>query len=329
MAAHMSDLQYDLINRADLDGLVRLIDDYCETRSWHDLLGLRDACKAAVAHGRQVWPASTLAEYRLALLAPADIAVQVVGEDAGRFTIGPLTEVIAQHHQWSELKDLLEPSPTTTFIAYECAIRGQQIDDQLFPALESPCNLLTLENNYALAEYQDNDATFLTPAIPQLNSVITIAASSAHIVHDPEVFTAIHQLADTWTTQSNGVFAFNCVDGSVLDALSSLNIHEAQLSLLTPGEALSWLTWAGASGGAHGRRRGNALGRDAAWWTIAALTENTTRWPLSNSELIDAANVLQWFWWDDNTTTTGWKVQLCIHHPFRNRSWAFSLRDKA
>ena len=74
----MSESQYDLINRADLDGLVRLIDDYCETRSWHDLLGLRDACKAAVANGRQVWPASTLAEYRLALLAPAEIAVQVV-----------------------------------------------------------------------------------------------------------------------------------------------------------------------------------------------------------------------------------------------------------
>ena len=95
----MSESQYDLINRADLDGLVRLIDDYCETRSWHDLLGLRDACKAAVANGRQVWPASTLAEYRLALLAPAEIAVQVVGEEAGRFTMGPLTEVIAQNHQ--------------------------------------------------------------------------------------------------------------------------------------------------------------------------------------------------------------------------------------
>jgi len=93
----VSESQYDLINSADLDGLVRLIDDYCETRSWHDLLGLRDACKAAVANGRQVWPASTLAEYRLALLAPAEIAVQVVDEEAGRFTMGPLTEVIAQN----------------------------------------------------------------------------------------------------------------------------------------------------------------------------------------------------------------------------------------
>ena len=98
----MSESQYDLINSADLEGLVRLLDDYCETRSWHDLLGLRDACKAAVANGRQVWPASTLAESRLALLAPAEIAVQVVDEEAGRFTMGPLTEVIAlqERAQW-------------------------------------------------------------------------------------------------------------------------------------------------------------------------------------------------------------------------------------
>ena len=325
----MSDSQYDLINRADLDGLVRLIDDYCETRSWADLLGLRDACKAAVANGRQVWPASTLAEYRLALLAPAEIAVQVVGEDAGRFTMGPLTEVIAQNHEWSELSELLEPSPTSTFIAYECAIRGQRITDELFPALESPCNLLALETNYALAEYHDNEAKFPTPPIPQMNSATAVPSASAPVIHDAETLTALQQLVDAWTTQSNGELHVSCVEGSVLDALSSLNIGEARLSLLSPGEALAWLAWAGANGGAHGRRRGNALGRDAAWWTVAALTEKTFHWPLDNEELDTAANSLQWFWWDANESVSGWSVQLCVHHPERNRSWAISLCDKA
>ena len=325
----MSDSQYDLINRADLDGLVRLIDDYCETRSWADLLGLRDACKAAVANGRQVWPASTLAEYRLALLAPAEIAVQVVGEDAGRFTMGPLTEVIAQNHKWSELSELLEPSPTSTFIAYECAIRGQRITDDLFPALESPCNLLAFETNYALAEYHDNEAKFPTPPIPQMNSAIEVPPTSATVIHDAETLTALQQLVDAWTTQSNGELHVSCVEGSVLDALSTLNIGEARLSLLSPGEALAWLTWAGASGGAHGRRRGNALGRDAAWWTVAALTESTSRWPLTADELHEVTTPLQWFWWDANEALSGWSVQLCVHHPGRNRSWAISLCDKA
>jgi hypothetical protein len=324
----MSESQYDLINRADLDGLVRLIDDYCETRSWHDLLGLRDACKAAVANGRQVWPASTLAEYRLALLAPAEIAVQVVDEEAGRFTMGPLTEVIAQNHQWSELSEFLQPSPTATYIAHECGIRGQSVDGKLFPALESPCTLLPIETNYALAEYHDNEAKFPTPAIPEMGNAIAIPESSATVIHDHDASAAIHQLADAWTTQSNGELRISCVEGSVLDALGALNVQEARLSLLTSGEALAWLTWAGASGGAHGRRRGNALGRDAAWWTVAALTGQTSNWPLSGEDSMTAVNSLQWFWWDANEATTGWNVCLCIHHADRNRSWAFMLTDK-
>jgi hypothetical protein len=327
VATGVSESQYDLINRADLDGLVRLIDDYCETRSWHELLGLRDACKAARANGRQVWPASTLAEYRLALLAPAEIAVQVVDEEAGRFTMGPLTEVIAQNHQWSELREFLQPSPTSTYIAYECGIRGQQVDGELFPALESPCTLLPVESNYALAEYHDNEAKFPTPAIPEMGNAIAVPASSANVVQDSEVSTAFHQLVDAWTTQSNGELRISCVEGSVLDALATLEVQEARLSLLTSSDALAWITWAGASGGAHGRRRGNALGRDAAWWTVASLTVNTFHWPLNSKELETAVNSLQWFWWDTNEPATGWQLQLCIHHADRNRSWAISVHD--
>jgi hypothetical protein len=113
----------------------------------------------------------------------------------------------------------------------------------------------------------------------------------------------------------------------VLDALAALEVQQARLSLLTSSDALAWLTWAGASGGAHGRRRGNALGRDAAWWTIAALTEKTFHWPIGNEELEDATNSLQWFWWDNNEPTTGWNIKLCAHHAERNRSWAISLND--
>jgi hypothetical protein len=253
--------------------------------------------------------------------------VKVVDEEAGRFTMGPLTEVIAQNHQWSELSEFLEPSPTSTYIAYECAIRGQKVDSELFPALESPSTLLPIETKYALAEYHDNEAKFPTPAIPEMGSAIAIPESSATIIQDPEVSAAFHQLADAWTTQSNGELQISCVEGSVLDALGALNVQEARLSLLASGEALAWLAWAGASGGAHGRRRGNALGRDAAWWTIAALAEKTFHWPIGNEELEDAANSLQWFWWDNNEPTAGWNVKLCVHHAQRNQSWAISLND--
>ena len=60
----------DLIHAADLDGLVRMIDDRCSTGDWDGLLRVRDQARSAVKTGRQLWPAATLAEYRLALLAP-------------------------------------------------------------------------------------------------------------------------------------------------------------------------------------------------------------------------------------------------------------------
>ena len=84
-----------IIHRADLDGLVRLVDTLCAEANWPLLLELRNRSRAAVTTGRQLWPAATLAEYRLALWAPAEWATQVLDEESGRFTIGPLTEVVA------------------------------------------------------------------------------------------------------------------------------------------------------------------------------------------------------------------------------------------
>jgi len=140
MATGMNTVYEPLIDHGDIDGLVRLVDDYCSSRNWAQLLALRNACKAATQTGRQLWPVSTLAEYRLALLAPAETAAQVLGEDAGRFTIGPLTEVVAQHHQFVDIEPHLPHDPRTSFVAYECAIRGQYIDNEesLFEALEIP-----------------------------------------------------------------------------------------------------------------------------------------------------------------------------------------------
>src|SRR5210317_2086008 len=78
------------IHSADLDALVRCVDDRVATRDWAGLLRLRDRCRSAVRTGRQLWPAATLAEYRLALWAPAEWAVAAIDDEAGRFTPGPL-----------------------------------------------------------------------------------------------------------------------------------------------------------------------------------------------------------------------------------------------
>ena len=114
-----------LIHRADLDGLVRLVDDCCASRDWARLRRLRDRARHAVGTGSQLWPAATLAEYRLALLAPAPWAAGVLDEGSGRFTIGPLTEVVAQHHTWRELAPLLDPGPRAALVAHERALAGR------------------------------------------------------------------------------------------------------------------------------------------------------------------------------------------------------------
>mgnify|MGYP007014902866 CR=1 FL=1 len=120
-----------LVDRADLDGLVRLIDARCANRDWEGLFRIRQRSRLATQSGRQVWPAATLAEYRLALHATTDWAAQVLAEDSGRFTIGPLTEVIAQNHSWTELSDLLTDGPRRAFVAHERVLRGEIIDAML------------------------------------------------------------------------------------------------------------------------------------------------------------------------------------------------------
>ncbi|MEI2421275.1 hypothetical protein V6O07_13460, partial [Arthrospira platensis SPKY2] len=109
---------------------------------------------------------ATLAEYRLALLAPADIATAVL-DDPGRFTIGPLSEVIAQHHEWDELEPHLGPTPIACSIAHERALRGDIIDaasrSRLTMALDIPATLHDWEPAYQLAIYHHNTAEFPTP----------------------------------------------------------------------------------------------------------------------------------------------------------------------
>ena len=132
----------ELVHRADLDGLVRLIDARCASRDWEGLLRLRDRTRSAVLTGRQLWPAATLAEYRLALGAPAEWAATVLDEESGRFTIGPLTEVVAQHHDLASLRAHLPAGPRLGFIAHECAVRGEIVDpDGLIDVLDLPFEL--------------------------------------------------------------------------------------------------------------------------------------------------------------------------------------------
>ena len=233
MAADDDEILDGLIHRADLDGLVRLVDDCCATGDWERLRRLRDRARHAVGTGRQLWPAATLAEYRLALLAPAPWAAGVLDEGSGRFTIGPLTEVVAQHHTWHELAPLLEPGPRAAFVAHERVLRGEAVEAESVAALpdvlELPYRIAGWEPAYQLAAYHDAGAEFPSPATPPLLDDVALPVGEPTGLDDGSVELAVRQLVEPWTTSSNGRVDVAAVEGDAAAALRRARADERPL----------------------------------------------------------------------------------------------------
>jgi hypothetical protein len=284
-----------------------------------------------VGTGRQLWPAATLAEYRLALLAPAPWAAGVLDEGSGRFTIGPLTEVVAAHHTWAELAPLLEPGPRAAIVAHERALRGESIPPAttsgLPDVLDLPYELADWEPAYPLATYTDDGGEFPTPDDPGPLVDVRLPSSPPPPLDDDAVELAVRQLVEAWTATSNGRADVVAVEGDAAGAVRALGVTRARWAPLTSAQALAWLGWAGASGGAHGRRRGAAAGRFGALWVLAALADQLDEWPVPLAELGDVAAELRWWWWDAHEPATGWQLQLAVDDPAEGVAWAISARD--
>ena len=331
----------ELIERVDLDGLVRMVDDRCSKGDWPGILRLRDRCSsAAVDTGRQLWPAATLAEYRLALLAPPDWAARVLDGESGRFTIGPLSEVVAVHHTWAELKPHLAPLPVSLFVAHERAIRGEAISTadiaDLPPVLDIPAARQPWEPDYPVSTYSEHGADHPQPRRSgELVAVTT--TTNGQRVSDDATELAVRQLVGAWTTQSTGRAEIACVAGSHLDALGELGVKSARVVEISADEALATLAWAGASGAAQGRRRGMAIGRFSMWWVLAALGDLHDEWPPSNEAFEELLAVLRWYRWDAHEPDGGWRLQLVVTDESASQSadqsaglaWAINASDDA
>lgn len=325
----------DLIHAVDLDGLVRMIDARCSNRDWAGLLRLRDRCAAATREtGRQLWPAATLAEYRLALIAPPEWAVRVLDGEAGRFTIGPLSEVAAVHHTWAELAPHLAAVPVAIFIAHERAIRGETIPpgtlDRLPPVIDIPAEIRDWEPRYPCSTYTDVGAEHPEPdaATPAWTSVNTSdGGDRSSVIDDDETEHAVRSLLEAWTASSTGRAEFVCVEGAALDALRALGVRSARIAEIQAGEAIARLAWAGASGGAQGRRRGMALGRFSAWWVLGAIGHLDDSWPPSDGDVEELLGELRWYRWNAHEPDSGWRLQLLVENPVEGVAWAINATD--
>lgn len=317
----------ELVHRADLDGLIRMVDSLCASEQWAAVSELRNQARAAVRTGRQLWPAATLAEFRMALWAPAEWAAQVLDEGSGHFTIGPLTEIAAQLHTFASLQPQLAAGPRAGFIAHERALRGEPIPADTPNPLDIPFEIQLWEPKYSLATYSDDGVDAPSPTLPANDRFRTVRAKPITRIDDASVTLAVRQLLDTWSAASDGKVDVACVEGDAATAVAALGVSKPMLAELSGAEAIAWLAWAGASGGAHGRRRGAAAGRFGAWWLLAALGDLLDEWPVQPGELRTVADELDWYWWKSGEPAHGWELQLVIADRDEGYAWAISAHD--
>jgi len=200
----------------------------------------------------------------------------------------------------------------------------ERVDRQV---VELPLMLQPWEPSYPVAEYKPAEADFGGP--PAVVGWSAYDAQAASVIDDPEACRALADLAAAWVTESNGRAEAVAVDGDVTGALAALGARRGRVAHVDLAHALAAMAWTGASGGAHGRRRGMATGRFAAWWALAALTGLLDEWPVPPDDLHRSVGRLRWYRWDTGEPETGWSLRLGIEDTERGRSWAVSAVDAA
>jgi hypothetical protein len=319
-----------LIHRADLDGLVRHVDDTCAARDWEHLVEIRNDARAAVNTGRQLWPIATLANYRLALWAPAHFAVRALEDTARTFMPGPVSEILAVHHNWEDLEPLLESGHDRGVFAYERALRGDIIDAHEPEILDVPIALQLWEPSYHYVSYNDDGVVEEFPVFGRWNEAIVLEGIESASLDETDTIDAFRNMMNAWTTQSNGTADLVIVEASPAHALGALGYAgiETELSPISCHEAWEALTWAASSGGAHGKRRGVATARSDVWWLFAHIAGLSDEWPCDRDECGEIAHACEYYAFrNDKTPTEGWGLHLVIVDPDEGLSVALRAHD--
>ncbi|CAN5841378.1 hypothetical protein BH23ACT12_BH23ACT12_15640 [soil metagenome] len=318
----------DLVEAAQPNELLRRVDSLCEGRRWDDLVGLARRCREAVERGKQLWPIAEHVEYRLALEAPASFAASVLAPTAGRFSLGPLTEVSASTHEFSDLIPYISSPQVAGVLAAERVVRGENLEgaEGTHPEiLELPMVLQGWEPQYGLATYRASKVTAPPPEVEPLTN--RGMGASGEEIDDPELVRSLLDLAATWVRASNGRADAIVVDGAAEAAIGMLGEEEFLIGEIEPALVLALMGWAGASGGAHGRRNGAAAGRSAAWWTASTLCD--LEWPPDPDQLGEEMAEFRWFRWEPLRPVGGWQLHLAVEDPENGWSAAVAAEDRA
>ncbi|HHC08823.1 MAG TPA: hypothetical protein ENK55_08915 [Actinobacteria bacterium] len=321
----MSETLTGLIEASDLVGLVAYVERLVREGDWDGLVELRDRCREAVERGKQVWGPAEYAEYRLALDAPAAYAGRVVAEGKGRYGHGPLWEVAASTHRFSDLAPHLESPRVRALVAHERVIRGEEIDEGAGdPVIPLPLRLGSWEPTYAVADYGPDRVDFPEPGGTE--PVWEELGDAGEPIPDDGPAAALLELVRPWWDESSGKAECVAVAGDARGAIRALGPRRVRISEVSATEAVAHMAWAAASGGAYGRRRGTPIGRLNAWWVVAEL--------LGYEDLPDDPEVfaeelgeLRWYRWDPGDRIGGWGLHVAIEDPAEGFAWALSAVD--
>lgn len=309
-----------LIEAEDVEGLLFEVDVLCGDQDWAGLETLAERCRGALERGRQLWPVASHVDYRLALEAPAAHAAGVL-ERSSRFTLGPLTEVAASTHSWAELAPHVPGAHVGAVVGQERILRGEDLRGSPGVAgdvFELPLVLADGETGHRLPEYRPHEADFPDPEDP-FDADAAACGDARPAAVAAAVTAAVRDLFEPWTAESDGTCQVGAGAGDPAGVMGVLaGAEQVRLARIGTGEALVRLTWAGSSGGAHGRRRGGATGRFLAWWAAAALAD--AQWPLESAAGLAAVS---WWWWEPLPRPTGIACGLAVSDPRSSTTTAF------
>jgi hypothetical protein len=318
----------DLLEAALPNPLLARVDGLCSARAWDDLVELARRCREAYERGKQLWPIAEHIDYRLALEAPPRYAAGVLTPTAGRFALGPLTEVAASRNSFDALSPHLPSPQVAGVVAAERVLRGEDLRGrpEAHPeVLELPMHIEAWEPGYAVAAYKAYEIDAPSPELTPLHE--RRQGTVAEILDEPELSRALLDLVATWLSGSSGRAEAAVVEGMAPAAIGTLGIDTYLVGEIGPREALALMAWAGASGGAHGRRRGAAAGRSTAWWAAAALTD--LEWPVAEAELAARLAELRWYRWEPPSLTGGWNLHLAVEDAAAGWAAALLAEDRA
>jgi hypothetical protein len=214
-------------------------------------------------------------------------------------------------------------------VAQERVLRGEdlrEVPGAHAEVLELPLVLAPWEPDYALATYRPDEREVPDPgaeAVP----MVAGRAEPAPVLDRPEVTRALTDLVEVWTSESGGQARALVVAGGPAEAVAALGHREHRLGRIAPASAMARMAWAAASGGAHGVRRGAALGRFDAWWAAASLAG--LDWPPDPAALGAAVERLAWWVWDDGMPGTGWILRLVAADPAAGWAAALDATDRS